>query len=390
MKRTNQNAGFSLIELLVVIAIMAVLAGVGVAGYSIYTEEANKGADLDMVAKIERALNIAYQSGNFNEGEGGYVILSANGVKNAIAAGSSLDKVLKDTFGDDYTAKLKLKHNKWIGLTSDQIFAEAYKASSYNGNEDALITQIGSVTNTLKDALAGAPNLVGTSFENYLTNTGVNKNNNQAVANAVILYAAETIGDLDAVKTAAVESAFANFYDATKPDYFGNMGELTLALKNTLGTYGAVAAIYAHGEAFGQYVAANGNTELLEDFHTIDVSGVANTEDALTQVANNLDNLVQTAKNDLVINPYALQYIGNGQYAKDVTAYLESMKKIDANADKFSDKLGSDGCYTDGTAASLLQAAVAAGALDISCSDGEVAIWINNGITGNSVSGIQN
>jgi len=389
MKRTNQNAGFSLIELLVVIAIMAVLAGVGVAGYSIYTEEANKGADLDMVAKIERALNIAYQSGNFNEGEGGYVILSANGVKNAIAAGSSLDKVLKDTFGADYTTKLKLKHNKWIGLTSDQIFAEAYKASSYNGNEDALITQIGSVTNTLKDALAGAPNLVGSSFENYLTNTGVNKNNNQAVANAAILYAAETIGDLDTAKTDAVENAFHDFYNPASPSY-GVMADLTLALKDTLGTYGAVAAIYAHGEAFGQYVAANGNTELLEDFHTLDVSGVANTEAALTQVANNLENLVQTAKNDPVINPYALQYIGNGQYAKDVTAYLESMKKIDANADKFSDKLGSDGCYTDGTAASLLQAAVAAGALDISCSDGEVAIWINNGITGNSVSGIQN
>jgi len=237
--------------------------------------------------------------------------------------------------------------------------------------------------------LAGAPNLVGSSFENYLTNTGVNKNNNQAVANAAILYAAETIGDLDTAKTDAVENAFHDFYNPASPSY-GVMADLTLALKDTLGTYGAVAAIYAHGEAFGQYVAANGNTELLEDFHTLDVSGVANTEAALTQVANNLENLVQTAKNDPVINPYALQYIGNGQYAKDVTAYLESMKKIDANADKFSDKLGSDGCYTDGTAASLLQAAVAAGALDISCSDGEVAIWINNGITGNSVSGIQN
>ena len=293
MKKTN-NKGFSLIELLVVIAIMAVLAGVGVAGYSIYTEEANKGADLDMVAKIERALNIAYQSGNFNEGDGGYVILSANGVKNAIAAGSSLDKVLKDTFGDDYTAKLKLKYNKWIGLTSDQIFAEAYKASSYNGNEDALITQIGSVTNTLKDALASNHNLIGAggAFDNYLTKTGVDKSNKQAIANAAILYAAETIGDLDADKTAAVESAFANFYDDTKLDYYANVEKLTQALKGPLGTYGAVAAIYAHGEAFGQYVAANGNTELLEEFHTIDVNGVTDTEAALNQVGSNLNNLI--------------------------------------------------------------------------------------------------
>ena len=38
MKRTN-NKGFSLIELLVVIAIMAILAGVGVAGYSVYTSD---------------------------------------------------------------------------------------------------------------------------------------------------------------------------------------------------------------------------------------------------------------------------------------------------------------------------------------------------------------
>lgn len=55
MRKTNKNAGFSLIELLVVIAIMAVLAGVGVAGYSVYTAEAEKAADNQLIAVINEA-----------------------------------------------------------------------------------------------------------------------------------------------------------------------------------------------------------------------------------------------------------------------------------------------------------------------------------------------
>ena len=392
MKKTKMTAGFTLVELIVVIAILGILAGVGTVGYSGYIKKANMAADQTLISSIENALKLGFYNGTFADNEAAGIVLSTAGIVNADeVAGTNLEEALIDTFGTGYADTLKLKYDGWKGVTSDKAFADAYLASSYSGNEDALIAQIGSVTNLLKDALASAPNLVGNSFNSYLTGNGIDTNDNQAVSNAAVLYAADTIGNLDATKEAAVNAAFQTFYDPTAGSAYGDVTALTAALKTELGTYGAVAAIYAHGEAFGQYVAANGNDGLLNDFHNVNVEGITDTNAALTQVANNLFSMVETAKTDSSINPFAMQYIGEGQYAKDVTAYLESMKKIDANADKFTDKLDSAGCYTDGTAASLLQAAVSAGSADISCGDGEIFVTIGkDGSTCSSISGTQN
>lgn len=380
-----KNKGFSLVELIVVIAIMAILVGVAVPVYSSYIEKTQKTKDIQLIDEVEHALQIAYAAGSLTQD--GYIILSsADGVAPNCNNNAEIAAVMEATFGSDWQNKLALSYSDWVGMTSDKAFSDAYKGSSFNGNEGALITQLGSVTTTLKDALAANSSLVGNSFNQFLTDNKINAKDNQAVSNAAVLYAAETIGEMDATKTAAVNAAFAAFYTPGTSAY-GQTGDLTVALKKELGTFGAVAAIYAHGEAFGQYVATNGDAKLLEDFHTIDVSGVENTDEALTQVANNLDALVKKAQTDY--SSYATQYIQDQQYANDVTAYLEAMKKINANADKFADKLGSAGCYTDGTAESLLKAAVIAGSMNIRCNNGEVVIWINAGTTGNTVTGIQ-
>ena len=382
-----KNKGFSLVELIVVIAIMAILVGVAVPVYTSYIEKAQKAKDVQLIDEVEHALQIAYASGSLTQD--GYIVLSsADGVAPNYNGNEEIVAVMEATFGSDWKNKLALSYTGWVGMTSDKTFADAYKGSSFNGNEGALITQLGSVTTTLQDALAANSSLVGNSFNAFLTENKIDTTDNQAVSNAAVLYAAETIGEMDATKTQAVNDAFAAFYTPDTSTY-GNIATLTTTLKDQLGTFGAVAAIYAHGEAFGQYVAANGNTDLLNDFHDIDISGVENTDDALTQVANNLGTLVNKAQTDETINPFALQYIAENQYAADVTAYLEAMKKINANADKFSDKLASAGCYTDGTASSLLQAAVAAGSMNVSCNNGEVVIWISGGVSGNTVTGIQ-
>ena len=382
----HNHEGFTLVELIIVIAILAILSTGAIAGYSAYVTSANKTADKAMIAEIENVLLMAYYNGDLKGNAS--VKLDEDGVVEFTA---NAEQILRDAYGANWEDALKLKYSDWAGVTSDQVFAEAYRNSSFNGNEDVLINQLGSVTNLLKDALGANPDLVGSGFAGYLDGVGVKntQDNTQAVSNAALLYAADTIGKLDATKTEAVNKAFADYYDMNNPSKVGNMTALTAALQNELGTYGAAAALYAHGEAFGQYVSANGNSDLLEDFHDIDVSGVNNTTDALMEVANNLDAMVQAAQNDPSINPHAMNYINNSQYANDVSAYLETMKKIDANANKFTGNLGNADCYTDGTAAALLQAAIAAGAMNVSCSDGQVAIWITDGVTGNTVTDIQ-
>ena len=391
MTRAAGEKGFTLVELVVVIAILGILAGVGAVGYSGYVKKANMAADQQLISQVKTALELHHYANPTVAADGSYVILSTEKTEANVADGFAA-AAMDAAFGADWD-KLVLKHNGWMGVSSDKAFADAYKASSYNGNEDALITQVGSVTNLLKDALASSPDLVGDSFSRFLTTNNIDKNDNQAVSNAAILYAADTIGKMDATKEAAVNAAFSDFYNPSSSAY-GQMGDLTLALRRELGTFGAVAAIYAHGEAFGQYVASqpNGDTQLLDDFHAIDISSVTDTDAALTQVANNMGTLVYAAQTDPTINPFAMQYIGESQYAKDVTAYLESMKKINANADKFEDNLSDAGCYTDGTAAALLQAAVNAGSIGeegIASDDGEVIVWFANGTAGDTVSGIQ-
>ena len=383
----NNNKGFSLVELIVVIAIMAILAAVAVVGFSLYIPKAQQASDKQTVSDVEYILSLAYQSGDLTKD--GYIILSTTG---AVVGDDNAEiiAVLKNAYGEKWNEELALQYDGWIGMTSDKAFAEAYQNSSFKGNEDVLVNQLGTVTNMLTEALGKRPDLVGDTFGGYLEGleeNGIDVSNNQAVSNAAVLYAANTIGQKE--NTDAVNAAFADFYNPEKTESYGKIEVLTAALQNELGTFGAVAAIYAHGEAFGQYVSNKGNPDLLNDFHDIDMDSVENSTAALTQVAENLNQMVIAAKSDENINPYAMSYVQDAQYEKDVTAYLEAMKKIDANADKFTGNLNSDGCYTDGTAGALLQAAVAAGSMNVSCADGEVAIWISNGTVGNTVSGIQ-
>ena len=65
-----------------------------------------------MVDEIKHAIEIAGASGTFVEGEGGYLVLSTNGVS-GVESGSNLDEVLKATFGDNYATTLKLSYNEW-------------------------------------------------------------------------------------------------------------------------------------------------------------------------------------------------------------------------------------------------------------------------------------
>lgn len=94
MKKSKNNAGFTLVELIVVIAIMAILAGVGTVAYTGYIKSANKGADKQLVGNIVRAVETGHNSYAFpmnevlqaaaNEGiqvPVGFVVVKENGTE---------------------------------------------------------------------------------------------------------------------------------------------------------------------------------------------------------------------------------------------------------------------------------------------------------------------
>lgn len=146
-----KNKGFSLVELIVVIAIMAILVGVAVPVYSSYIEKTQKAKDEQMIDEIKHALEIASAGQAFEIGEGGYIILSTSGVT-GVEADSNLDKVLKQTFGNDYASTLKLSYGKWenSGLADGLVGLMAYAVnnSSYmTGNRvDALLGDVEKMT----------------------------------------------------------------------------------------------------------------------------------------------------------------------------------------------------------------------------------------------------
>ena len=150
----HNHEGFTLVELIIVIAILAILSTGAIAGYSVYIKQANMTADKALIAEIENALLLAGYSGTFAEGNGGYILLSVNGVENAaeIVEGSALDKAMDDAFGSAWRETLKLKYNGWgsnglfNNLTPETAFAVANSSYLTGLRADDLLKDVETMT----------------------------------------------------------------------------------------------------------------------------------------------------------------------------------------------------------------------------------------------------
>lgn len=109
----RKSDGFTLVELIVVIAIMAILAGVGTAGYGAYIKSANKGADKTLVGNVMRAVETGTYSTMF-ESENSYkkgnttypvgvIVLSADKGCEVAASSSTVESSSSDCVIDKIT-----------------------------------------------------------------------------------------------------------------------------------------------------------------------------------------------------------------------------------------------------------------------------------------------
>ena len=219
--------GFTLVELIVVIAILAILGGVAVPAYSGYVKKANMQADMTLISEIEHALTLAGYNGTFADGEGGYLVLSTEGVS-GVTAGSSLEKALIDTFGAGYADTLKLAYDGWnsSGLFDDLYgeMAMIVSNSSYmTGNRvDALLGDVEKMTKmatSLVDALsAGDGFLSEVTLSDMFTTDGVCAIDTTAAKYGITKDADETWEQWAAKNNGANQTAYSNLLVLTAAD----------------------------------------------------------------------------------------------------------------------------------------------------------------------------
>ena len=223
----HHAAGFTLVELIVVIAILAILAGVGIPVYSGYITKANKQADMTLISEIEHALTLAGYNGTFAEGEGGYIILSVDGVE-GIEAGSHLEQALIATFGTNYADTLMLKYDSWnsSGLFDDLYgeMAMAVSNSSYMTGlrvDDLLddVEKMTSMANHLVDVLAaGNGFLSDVTLSGMFTTDGVCAIDKTAAKYGITKGTDETWEQWAAKNNGANQNAYSNLLVLTAAD----------------------------------------------------------------------------------------------------------------------------------------------------------------------------
>lgn len=330
MRKMKNNAGFSLVELIVVIAIMAILAGVGVAGYSIYTTESKKGVDRDLVAKIVHSIDIAYKSGMISDEEAvGVIIIDDNGV--SVYEGNNAEGVpntalitaITNTMGSDLSS-LKLAYEKW-GSGNIPTFA---------GNASALWNKVDTVSDKIMDfvesnATASAINPYGSTGDDLLAGVSYDISNSVSLNDFVSAW--ETPDGFDSFKT---------LIDAGGDTVTNGGDALNGVPIRASAAY--FACVYARNHSVAEYVKTAltekvNSTALADNMKTAALTQIDNIYSALSELANG--QLASVVGNYVAATPANFSaYGGNGITA--ATAVRNILNRA-TNASELD--LGTDG-----------------------------------------------
>ena len=399
--KLRDKAGFTLVELIVVIAIIGILAGVGTVGYSGYVKRANKAVDQQLLGDVKYALQLALADPNAACKGGVGVIISTTGTRVNAVDGTDTESVeyvesaMKAAFGEGWP-NMKLKYDGWKGNANAN--AAVYKESSFNGNEDALLGQIGTLTSQVQDFLLGNQDELK-SFQKYLTDQGIdvdltnlsNPEDAQKAANALTLYVASKTGDAgtrttgDAYQTDPIATYMKQVFqvDATGGQTtFMNLTPFT-QVYNGLGKVGSVAFAYAYMEGFFQSQSKD-HPQWLEDFHSINFTDTGKENGAGAVLNSFQQQLGEKFSSDPTAMMAAFDaYTKDNQSQKNVDAYVAAMNAVNSSSDVFQKDLSNKNLYTDGKAANLLRGYMTVGQLKIA--DNETAVVVNKSSDGFAV-----
>lgn len=357
MKKTKMTAGFTLVELIVVIAILGILAGVGTVGYSGYIKKANQAKDIQMIGQIKSALEVAsYDSASGVIG-GSYVTISSTTTDGSTDA---VDEMLTDLYGSaEAVAALKLSAD-WSGEFDEAVMtdiADSYLESSFDGAEEGLLNDVQTLTNAFAAFTETlGVDIAGPNFQQFLTDTQVDTDSSQQVANSAALYVAKRSANIDA--------------DTFADEWASGSGSTTALAES--GIMGSLAAQYARGEAMMAYFdkqRAGATTKLTIDGKEYDSYGAwfaeASKNVGKKDAAGNLNqNVVTQQLTDLQTKAISAltetgknvnDYLGTEQAKTDAKAYLAALGAIRESEDVLTSNLNKTNLYNDGMALGMLE-----------------------------------
>ena len=377
MKSKKMTAGFTLVELIVVIAILGILAGVGTVGYSGYIKKANMAADQTLISDIEYALQLAGYSNTFTNGDGGYMILSVDGVS-GITEGSPLDEAMIAAFGTGYQNSLKLKYSGWgnnglaLGLNGEQ--AKAVYNSTYYAVSDQLMGQVKEITD---------------AAWSILENTSGEANREQMIA----MFADGSMTLEDVAQTYGYES-LDDVPDEAMPNLMVLAVAGDVAMKNQADdpedwTMSGASELIQNFALYNGYAstaagktAAEGGSSFADAYSTF-VEEISEAED-VSEVAAAYKKLMEVAKADSAYSTY----VSGEQSKTDIAAFTAMMSGLTGaaamNNSGIIDGLSQKDFFTTGLGNSLFNtyigAVESALALDAEAGEALMGVLENGGV----------
>ena len=332
----KNNAGFSLVELIVVIAIMAILAAVAVIGVSVYIPKAQKAADQQLAADIEKTMNMYAQAGDLTPGD--YVVIYFD--KDAVCGNSkdntatTMETLMKGMYGDNWQKELRLSWDGWeAGPASDASVMENIENSNFKRDEmGQLLDQVQSVVDAFSGYMVGNEVQSGSATQKYLQMAGINdvlvtEENKYAVGNAAVFGVAESISNGladDTVKEEYIEfwKAGGGFADGEE------VGEALDVLSST-------AANYACALAWAKYADSQTGGDKYTSMLTNGVGEDGEKQDEL--INTNMASVIEAIVSDNSFN-YEAYYeeivgsTGKTQAEIDAMAFLSYMDGITSSS----------------------------------------------------------
>lgn len=342
----RKQAGFTLVELIVVIAIIAVLGGVAVPAYSGYIEKANRAADAQLLADVNKAFAAACmmngENNFFREDIDGTL---TNGEFDLVAP-PAIDESFNGLYeGGTFKVFSYLKYDDMQGVfLSEEGVLAALKvllgASSYSNVEITDLTgDVDDLVGMLSDFLAtesGQNMLLGSGFADYLETAlgiDVNEASEQELSNAAVLYLAKKSADMSNTdfESATAKLGFA-IIDFTEGTNFTDSIIDDLA-QDTGSTLAGYAMLYATAEAIA---LAEGTDSAA--YQALTAKNPSNPTEVLN-VVNDVFDAVDSEK--------LSGYISDGQYAADMNAYFETLSVVNTKENELKTQLDTENLYTN-------------------------------------------